>query len=76
MEHSALNGMSPSNPSPPSSGNPLEENEERMEEAGEWRTPGGQDPLNQLNKAHMNSETAAASTRSTQLCTRSSVYLL
>lgn len=40
LEHSVLYGMSPSNPSPQSSGNPVEEEVEDYKSQWGWRTEG------------------------------------
>lgn len=55
LEHTALNKMSSSNPSPQSSGNPAKEETEGVGETVH-RIPGEQGPLKQLSKAHRNSE--------------------
>lgn len=49
LEHIGLNGLSPSNPSPESSGNPLKKYQKQYKSHRAWRTPGEQGPFTQLN---------------------------
>jgi hypothetical protein len=50
LEHTALNQMTPSNPSSQSSGHYSEKEVEKVKDRREWRTLGEQNPLNQLTK--------------------------
>jgi len=58
VEHTALIGMSSSNLSPQNSGNQWKRKRKKCKSQKEWRTTGEEDQgsLNQLNKAHMNSQ--------------------
>lgn len=76
LKHTALNGTFPSNASTQSSGKWSEEEAEKCKSQREWRTTGKQGPLKKLSKAHMDSETKAASTGTTWVCTRPSVYIV
>lgn len=51
LEHTALIGMSSSNPSTEGLGNPREEEIERIQEQRGWRTPEGKEPLNQCEQS-------------------------
>ena len=67
LESTALNEITPSNPSSQSSGNP--------EDEGQKMFKSHRVSLSQLPKAHTNSETEAASTELTQACTKSFAYV-
>ena len=55
-EHTALNGMSPSNLTSQSSGNSEEEESRKRVRAMGMKTPGELDSLNQLSKVNMNTQ--------------------
>jgi hypothetical protein len=54
LENSTLNMISPSNPFPLGSENPLEKEAKHVSELKGWRTLGVQGPPSQLRKAYTN----------------------
>lgn len=77
LEHTALIGMSSSNPSTEGLGNLGEEEIERIQEQRGWRTPEGKEPLNQCEQSPFELTEIEVATRGpARVCPRDSMCIL